>query len=146
MKIPDHEHLKPAAKCEPIVYQKPDGKLTFDLMTNVARAGTNHEENQPPHLKVKDANQAKRIHLTIYKQNMVDYRTEITYGVYAGPESRYCPAGVYEWVDDGNNDKRLHIHSALFHKVCYCLDLQYKSMPKIVYIAKLATSRILPRI
>jgi electron-transferring-flavoprotein dehydrogenase len=101
---PDHTHLKPASQCAKIEYPKPDGKLTFDLMTNVSRSGTNHEENQPAHLKVKDMATAKNI----------------TYGVYAGPEGRYCPAGVYEWVDDGNDSKRLQINAqnCLHCKTC----------------------------
>eukprot|EP00026_Physarum_polycephalum_P005469 Phypoly_transcript_05503.p1 GENE.Phypoly_transcript_05503~~Phypoly_transcript_05503.p1 ORF type:complete len:583 (+),score=58.08 Phypoly_transcript_05503:104-1852(+) len=103
-KEPDNKHLKPANQCTPITYPKPDGKLTFDLMTNVSRSGTNHEENQPPHLKVRDMTTAKNI----------------TYGVYAGPEGRYCPAGVYEWVDDGNGDKWLQINAqnCLHCKTC----------------------------
>jgi len=104
MKEPDYKHLKPASQCTPIDYPKPDGKLTFDLMTNVSRSGTNHEENQPSHLKVKDMTTAKNI----------------TYGIYAGPEGRYCPAGVYEWVDDGSGDKRLQINAqnCLHCKTC----------------------------
>jgi hypothetical protein len=61
MKTPDHQHLKPASQCKQIEYPKPDGKLTFDLMTSVARSGTNHEENQPSHLKVHNMVKAKRI-------------------------------------------------------------------------------------
>lgn len=51
---PDNEHLQPASQFQKIDYPKPDGKLTFDLMTNLSRSGTNHEEDQPAHLKVKD--------------------------------------------------------------------------------------------
>jgi len=104
MKTPDHQHLKPASQCKQIEYPKPDGKLTFDLMTSVARSGTNHEENQPSHLKVHNMVKAK----------------QITYDVYAGPEGRYCPAGVYEWIDDGNNSKKLQINAqnCLHCKTC----------------------------
>lgn len=85
---PDNVHLKPATSSRPIAYPKPDGKLSFDLMTNLARSGTNHEEDQPPHLKVADFKLARKVN----------------YDVYAGPEGRYCPAGVYEWVDAGSGD------------------------------------------
>jgi len=80
---PDNEHLKPASSFKPIEYPKPDGKLSFDLLTNLARSGTNHEEDQPPHLKVRDMKKA----------------VEVNKNVFDGPEGRYCPAGVYEWVD-----------------------------------------------
>ena len=81
---PDHVQIKPAAKCEPIVYPKPDGKLTFDRLSSVFISNTNHEENQPAHLTLKDPAVPVRINLAEY----------------AGPEARYCPAGVYEFVPD----------------------------------------------
>jgi electron-transferring-flavoprotein dehydrogenase len=65
---PDWASLRPASRCAPIAYPKPDGKLTFDRLSSVFLSNTNHEEDQPPHLKVAD---------------------------------RYCPAGVYEWVEEG---------------------------------------------
>ncbi|MGE3148680.1 MAG: electron transfer flavoprotein-ubiquinone oxidoreductase [Pseudorhodoplanes sp.] len=82
---PDSETLKPAAQCRRIVYPKPDGKLTFDRLSSVFLSNTNHEEDQPPHLVVAD--------LTLQKKSEHD--------VYAGPSTRYCPAGVYEWVEEG---------------------------------------------
>jgi len=83
----DAETLKPAAECKPITYPKPDGKLTFDRLSSVFLSNTNHEEDQPAHLHVGDmALQLKSEH-----------------GVFAGPSTRYCPAGVYEWVDEGGN-------------------------------------------
>ena len=91
----DHQSLKPAAKCKPIVYPKPDGKLTFDRLSSVFISNTNHEENQPAHLTLKDATVPTRINLAEY----------------AGPESRYCPAGVYEFVPDGNGKERLQINA-----------------------------------
>jgi electron-transferring-flavoprotein dehydrogenase len=86
---PDYASLKPAAECEPISYPRPDGKLTFDRLSSVFLSNTNHEEDQPPHLKVKD--------LELQKRSEHD--------VYAGPSARYCPAGVYEWVEEGGSPK-----------------------------------------
>ena len=91
---PDHAYLKPAAQCKPIDYPKPDGKLTFDRLSSVFISNTNHEENQPAHLTLKDASVPVKINLAKY----------------AGPEARYCPAGVYEFVGDGS-DKRLQINA-----------------------------------
>ena len=82
---PDSATLKPAAQCTPIAYPKPDGKLTFDRLSSVFLSNTNHEEDQPPHLKVAD--------LGLQKSSEHD--------VYGGPSARYCPAGVYEWVEEG---------------------------------------------
>ncbi len=91
----DHERLKRAATCKKIAYPKPDGKLTFDRLTSVFISNTNHEENQPPHLTLKNA----------------AVPTEINLPEYAGPESRYCPAGVYEFVPDANGKERLQINA-----------------------------------
>jgi electron-transferring-flavoprotein dehydrogenase len=91
----DHESLRPASECKPIAYPKPDGKISFDLLTNLQRANTNHEENQPCHLTLKDASVPVAVNLSVYD----------------GPESRYCPAGVYEFVDDGQGGKRLQINA-----------------------------------
>ena len=95
---PDHVQLKPASACKPIAYPKPDGKLTFDRLSSVFISNTNHEENQPAHLTLKDPTVPTRINLPQY----------------AGPESRYCPAGVYEFVPDeaaGGNAQRLQINA-----------------------------------
>jgi electron-transferring-flavoprotein dehydrogenase len=81
---PDYASLKPAAECTPIAYPKPDGKLTFDRLSSVFLSNTNHEEDQPPHLKVKD----------------LDLQKRSEHDVFAGPSARYCPAGVYEWVQE----------------------------------------------
>jgi electron-transferring-flavoprotein dehydrogenase len=94
-KRPDHEYLKPASECEPIVYPKPDGKLTFDKLSSVFISNTNHEENQPAHLTLKDPTVPTAINLARY----------------AGPESRYCPAGVYEFVKDTDGSDRLQINA-----------------------------------
>ncbi|RZL06901.1 MAG: electron transfer flavoprotein-ubiquinone oxidoreductase, partial [Rubrivivax sp.] len=81
---PDHAMLQPASKFKPIVYPKPDGKLTFDKLSSVFISNTNHAENQPAHLTLKDASVPVDVNLAIY----------------AGPEARYCPAAVYEFVPD----------------------------------------------
>jgi electron-transferring-flavoprotein dehydrogenase len=82
---PDSATLKPAAECTPISYPKPDGKIAFDRLSSVFLSNTNHEEDQPPHLKVADP--------ALQKVSEHD--------VYGGPSARYCPAGVYEWVEEG---------------------------------------------
>jgi electron-transferring-flavoprotein dehydrogenase len=82
---PDSATLKPAAECRPIAYPKPDGKLTFDRLSSVFLSNTNHEEDQPVHLHVAD--------MALQKASEHD--------VYAGLSARYCPAGVYEWMEEG---------------------------------------------
>ena len=91
----DYQTLKPASWFKPIVYPKADGKLTFDKLTNVAFSGTNHEEDQPVHLKVAD--------MALQVSSELDS--------FAGPSNRYCPAGVYEWVDNGAGGKRFQINA-----------------------------------
>jgi electron-transferring-flavoprotein dehydrogenase len=96
---PDHAYLKPAAECKPIDYPKPDGKLTFDRLSSVFISNANHEENQPAHLTLKDASVPVNVNLAKF----------------AGPEARYCPAGVYEFVPDeakGGSAQRLQINAA----------------------------------
>ena len=82
---PDSASLKTAAQCRPISYPRPDSKLTFDLTSSVFLSNTNHEEDQPVHLRVTD--------LALQRTSEHD--------IYAGPSSRYCPAAVYEWVEQG---------------------------------------------
>jgi electron-transferring-flavoprotein dehydrogenase len=83
----DAASLEPASKHKRIDYPKPDGVLTFDRLSSVFLSGTNHEENQPVHLQIKDP----------------ALQVSSEHDVFAGPSTRYCPAGVYEWVDkDGN--------------------------------------------
>ncbi|CAH0052857.1 unnamed protein product [Clonostachys solani] len=83
-KTPDYASTKPADKFPKIEYEKPDGKISFDILTSVSRTGTNHEEDQPVHLQVKDW----------------DEHTDKTYPPFKGLENRFCPAGVYEYVED----------------------------------------------
>ena len=92
---PDHSYLKPAASCKRIEYPKPDGKLTFDRLSSVFVSSANHEENQPAHLTLKDAQVPVSVNLKTYD----------------GPEARYCPAGVYEYVKDAQNQDRLQINA-----------------------------------
>jgi electron-transferring-flavoprotein dehydrogenase len=80
----DHETLKPKENARPIEYPRPDGALTFDRLSSVFVSNTNHEEDQPVHLRLKDP----------------AIPTKLNLPVYAGPESRYCPAGVYEFVTE----------------------------------------------
>ncbi len=91
----DHLYLKPASECKPIDYPKPDGKLTFDRLSSVFISNTNHEEHQPAHLTLKDASVPVAINLAKF----------------AGPEARYCPAGVYEYVKNADNSDRLQINA-----------------------------------
>jgi electron-transferring-flavoprotein dehydrogenase len=92
---PDHAALKPASQCQPIAYPKPDGKLTFDRLSSVFISNTNHAEDQPAHLTLKDASVPVKVNLAQF----------------AGPESRYCPAGVYEFVKNDDNTDRLQINA-----------------------------------
>ncbi len=92
---PDHGRMHAASQVEPIRYPKPDGKLTFDRLSSVFISNTNHEENQPAHLTLKDAGIPVSVNLEQY----------------AGPEGRYCPAGVYEFVQDEGQPPRLVINA-----------------------------------
>ncbi|KAF2813811.1 electron transfer flavo protein-ubiquinone oxidoreductase-like protein [Mytilinidion resinicola] len=85
---PDHAATKLADKCKKIEYPKPDGKISFDILTSVSRSGTNHEEDQPVHLQVKDW----------------DKHAQLEWPKYKGVENRFCPAGVYEYVEDESKD------------------------------------------
>jgi electron-transferring-flavoprotein dehydrogenase len=95
--------LKPASQCRPISYGKPDGRLTFDLLSSVFLSNTNHEEDQPVHLRVTDP--------ALQKASEHD--------VYAGPSGRYCPAGVYEWVEqDGSLKYVINAQNCVHCKTC----------------------------
>jgi electron-transferring-flavoprotein dehydrogenase len=101
---PDHVRLKPAAECARIEYPKPDGVLTFDKLSSVFISNTNHEENQPAHLTLVDAKVPVGINLARY----------------AGPEARYCPAGVYEYVknEDGSDRLQINAQNCVHCKTC----------------------------
>jgi electron-transferring-flavoprotein dehydrogenase len=94
---PDHTSLKPAAEARRIAYPKPDGKISFDRLSSVFISNTNHEEDQPSHLKLKDPALA----------------IAVNWALYEAPEQRYCPAGVYEVLDDpaAPLGKRLQINA-----------------------------------
>ena len=92
---PDHACLQPAAQCARIDYPKPDGKLTFDRLSSVFISNTNHEEDEPIHLTLKDPSVPVSVNLAKY----------------GGPEARFCPAGVYEFIKDDNGADRLQINA-----------------------------------
>jgi len=99
----DHECLRPASEFEPIVYPKPDGKLSFDRLSSVFISNTNHNEHQPAHLTLKNP----AVPVTV---NLVTY---------AGPESRYCPAGVYEYVSDSGSERlQINAQNCVHCKTC----------------------------
>ena len=91
----DSEGLEPASRHSPIAYPKPDGEVSFDKLSSVFLSNTNHEEDQPIHLKVKDE--------ALQKASEHD--------VFAGPSNRYCPAGVYEWIEEGEDAPRFQINA-----------------------------------
>jgi electron-transferring-flavoprotein dehydrogenase len=99
----DHQCLEPAANHRPIDYPKPDGKITFDRLSSVFISNTNHAENQPSHLTLKNA----------------DVPVNTNLAIYAGPESRYCPAGVYEYVKtDGIERLQINSQNCVHCKTC----------------------------
>ena len=100
---PDHASLKPAAECTPIAYPRPDGKLTFDRLSSVFLSNTNHEEDQPCHLQLREPALAVSVNLARY----------------AGPEQRYCPAGVYEFVGEGAQARlQINAQNCVHCKTC----------------------------
>ncbi|WP_202427722.1 electron transfer flavoprotein-ubiquinone oxidoreductase [Duganella margarita] len=100
----DHECLQPASQFTPINYPKPDGKLTFDRLSSVFISNTNHAEDQPIHLTLKNAS----------------VPVDVNLAQYAGPEQRYCPAGVYEFVktDDGGDRLQINAQNCVHCKTC----------------------------
>ncbi|KFI08173.1 electron transfer flavoprotein-ubiquinone oxidoreductase [Massilia sp. BSC265] len=100
----DHEALRPASQFQPIAYPKPDGKLTFDRLSSVFISNTNHAEDQPIHLTLKNPS----------------IPVDVNLAKYAGPEQRYCPAGVYEYVknDDGKDRLQINAQNCVHCKTC----------------------------
>src|SRR5262249_27168289 len=93
---PDHAATRPAGAAAPIAYEKPDSTLTFDRLASVYLSNTLHEEDQPPHLQVRDP--------------LLQKASE--HAAYGGPSARYCPAGVYEWFEEGEGAPRYVINAA----------------------------------
>jgi electron-transferring-flavoprotein dehydrogenase len=99
----DAASLEPAAKHKPINYPKPDGVITFDRLSSVFLSSTNHEEDQPVHLQVKN----------------LELQLKSEHDVFAGPSTRYCPAGVYEWVEkDGKETYVINAQNCVHCKTC----------------------------
>ncbi|WP_217126899.1 electron transfer flavoprotein-ubiquinone oxidoreductase [Hydrogenophilus thiooxidans] len=99
----DHEALKPASTFQPIAYPKPDGKITFDRLSSVFLSNTNHDEDQPCHLQLREPEKA----------------IAVNFNVYASPETRYCPAGVYEIVEtDGQPRLQINAQNCVHCKTC----------------------------
>jgi electron-transferring-flavoprotein dehydrogenase len=88
----DHEKTLPASQCEKIIYPKPDGKLSFDLLSNLTRSGTGHVDDQPVHLTIKPGHETTS--------------STLSYPIYSGPEQLFCPAGVYGYTDPDDEGKR----------------------------------------
>jgi len=100
---PDRKTLDPAKQHAPKNYPKPDGKISFDKLSSVFLSNTNHEEDQPVHLKVADMNLQKTSE----------------HDVFAGPSNRYCPAGVYEWVEEGSSPRyQINAQNCVHCKTC----------------------------
>ena len=99
----DHETLLPRNACRPIEYPKPDGVLTFDRLSSVFVSNTNHEEDQPSHLRLRDPAVPVAVNLAVYD----------------GPETRYCPAGVYEFVSEGGAPRlQINAQNCVHCKTC----------------------------
>ena len=100
---PDRATLDPARQHTPRNYPKPDGKISFDKLSSVFLSNTNHEEDQPVHLKVTDMNLQKTSE----------------HDVFAGPSNRYCPAGVYEWIEEGSGPRfQINAQNCVHCKTC----------------------------
>ncbi len=102
---PDYASLEPASRFTPIDYPKPDGVLTFDKLSSVFLSATNHEEDQPVHLMVAD----------------MDLQLASEHDRFAGPSARYCPAGVYEWIGEGEGGEprfQINAQNCVHCKTC----------------------------
>ena len=100
---PDHLYLESASLHKPIEYPKPDGKITFDRLSSVFISNTNHAENQPAHLTLKNP----------------DVPINTNLAKFAGPESRYCPAGVYEFINhEGIEKLQINAQNCVHCKTC----------------------------
>ena len=125
----DHTCLKPANQVPEISYPQPDGVVSFDKLSSVYVSSTFHEDNQPCHLTLKDTSVPITVNLPIY----------------AGPEARFCPAGVYEFVDHPETEtKRLQINAqnCVHCKTCDIKDPRRISCGVFHKVAKVRTIRI----
>jgi electron-transferring-flavoprotein dehydrogenase len=100
----DSETTLPASQCTKISYPKPDGELSFDILSNLARSGTNHEHDQPSHL--------------VIKPGMESVPTQVSHKIYDGPEGRFCPAKVYEYPEDQNGKLVINAQNCVHCKTC----------------------------
>ncbi len=101
--VADHESLKPASDCTPIEYPKPDGVLSFDKTSSVYLSNTNHEEDQPGHLRL----------------NQPELAVQTNYRIYGGPEQRFCPAGVYEFINtESRPELQINAQNCVHCKTC----------------------------
>jgi electron-transferring-flavoprotein dehydrogenase len=124
---PDNATLEPASKFKPIHYPKPDGRLTFDRLSSVFVSNTNHEENQPAHLHLANLN----------------LQRASEHDIYGGLSSRYCPAGVYEWVGEGANPKYvINAQNCVHCKTCDIKDPNGKSLGCLRKVAAVLTTQI----
>lgn len=108
--VRDADRTKPAAECQEIQYPKADGVLSFDLLTNLQRSGTSHDHDQPAHLRVKP--------------ELSNIPTDVSITKYAGPEQRFCPAGVYEYTEPDANGKRNLVINAQNCVHCKCCSVK----------------------
>lgn len=108
--IPDSAKTKLASECEEISYPKNDGILSFDLLTNLQRSGTSHDHDQPAHLRVKDLCQL--------------VPSQVSMKLYAGPEQRFCPAGVYEYTEPDSVGERKLVINAQNCVHCKCCSIK----------------------
>jgi len=107
-KLLDWQKTKKLSESKPIEYPKPDGVVSFDLLTNLQRSGTHHNEDQPPHLKIKPGMES------VPMEGFRDY---------GGPEAKFCPARVYEWLQDEQGKPKLQIN---FSNCVHCKSCDIK--------------------
>jgi electron-transferring-flavoprotein dehydrogenase len=108
--ISDSKKTNLASKCKPINYPSNDGVISFDLLTNLQRSGTSHDHDQPPHLKIKDG--------------MLAVPSTVSITNYAGPEQRFCPAGVYEYTEKDASGKQSLVINAQNCVHCKCCSIK----------------------
>jgi len=108
--MPDSQKTLPAKNFKEILYPKPDGVLSFDLLTSLSRSGTSHEHDQPSHLKIKE--------------ELKEVPSDLSITTYDGPEQRFCPAGVYEYTEADDTGKRDLVINAQNCVHCKCCSIK----------------------